>query len=107
MQEKELDTYPASNAIYAFLDARKRSKENEPTFPIHKQIIGDELYELASKAYDYFGLYKTYRKNFLAIKVSNPVVKDHNMKYTLEEFMSANNCTKVRTNTGFIFRIPK
>lgn len=107
MQEKELNSHPASNAIYAFLDARKRSKENEPTFPITTQVIGDTIYELAGKAYDYFDLYKTYRKNFLAVKLSKPSIKDYEMKDKLEEFVTRNNGTMVRTNTGLIFRIPK
>lgn len=105
MQEQEIDSHEASNAFLAFLDAKTKSKNNEHFFPIEKQSIGDELFALASKTYDALSLYKTYRKKFLTVKLSNPHVKDYRAKEQLDNFIAAHDIIPVRTNTGLIFRV--
>lgn len=105
--QTELDTHEASNKFLAFLDARTKSKANETTFPIKTQTIGDELFSLVANTYDALNLYKTYRKKFLTVKVSNPRVKDYMWKEKLDNFVQANGIIPVHTNTGLIFRVMK
>ena len=103
----ELETHEASNKFLAFLDARTKSKANEQLFPIEKQSIGDELFSLVANTYDALSMYKTYRKKFLTVKVSNPQVKDYMAKEQLDNFIQANDIIPVHTNTGLIFRVMK
>ena len=107
MQTQELDTHYTNFPIFAYLDAKAKSRQNESKFTTTQHVVAEHALALANLAYDHYGAYKTCRAKFIAIKLAKPSPKDWAKMIELDDFVERNNGTKVKTNTGIIYRLPR
>lgn len=107
MREIEIETHNTNFPIFAFLDAKAKSRQNESKFTTTQHAVAEHVLALANQAYDHYGAYKTCRAKFIAIKLTDPSPKDWAKMIELDDFVERNTGTKVKTNTGIIYRLPR
>lgn len=106
MQIKQLDSTEASSKQFAFLDAARRSSEMQYLYTKEQRNTAITAADLLDSAYT-GKMYINYRKQFIAIKLEAPTVKDPVMLKKIEELFEERNYTKLISSQGIIYRIPR
>ena len=97
-----------SAAAAASLDALQRSMQNQTAYSQVEIARAVRLMQQLKQCYNSVAYYTSYRKNFVALKVSRPFrIADAQQLAQLERFFERSNFSKVVTPQGVIYRIPK
>lgn len=108
MKTKELETKSAG--YYAYAASRDASMKSfaASTFYTEAERVTAERVKLGLElVYSAKGVYLTYRKKFISIKLDNARVRDRvNLRY-LEEDYEQKGYVKAVTDQGITYRIPK
>jgi hypothetical protein len=107
MQEKNLDTQRSYNPFYAVRDAKMRSIANQSSYSQAKQVAAERMAMVLPMVYNHKGLYINYRQNFIAVKLSDPIVKNRKELKLLEADWEKAGVVKRHSEQGIIYRIPK
>jgi hypothetical protein len=106
MQIKQIDSTEASSKQFAFLDASRRNSEMQYLYTTEQRNTAITAADLLDSAYN-GKLYINYRKQFIAIKLETPTVKDPVMLKKIEELFEERQYTKLISSQGIIYRIPR
>lgn len=108
MKEKELDARPAGYFAYAAArDARVRTIAMWSHYKPEQQVEAERVKLGLELVYSFKNIYVNPRTKYITIKVENGRVKDAKGLKFLEEEWTAKGYTKVVTNQGVMYRIPK
>lgn len=108
MIEKELNTQSAGYYAYAAaINARMRATAMWSHYKPAQKVEAERVKQVMSLVYNYKGIYVNPREKFIAIKLDNPTVKDRKNLKALEAEWTAKGYTKVITDQGITYRIPK
>ena len=108
MKERELETKSAG--YYAFAASRdaKMKSYAASTFYTEKEKVTAERVKLGLEyVYSAKGVYITFRKKFISIKLDNPRVRDRVNLKLLEQEYESKGYVKASTEQGITYRIPK
>jgi hypothetical protein len=105
---REDDTTSHASALFCVMDAMEHNKRHRPNYTQDQQDFSTEFYNRVAHAYMRSTVYRTYRKNFIAIKVDTPTVGDLASKavLALDEFAAKHNIVQVKSGKHLIYRIP-
>lgn len=108
MKEKELETKSAGYYAYAASrDASMKSYAASTSYTEAEKVTAERVKLGLEMVYSAKGVYLTYRKKFISIKLDGARVRDRfNLKF-LEAEYETKGYTKSSTAQGIIYRIPK
>ena len=108
MKERELETKSAGYYAYAAArDARMRAVAMWSTYTSAEQVRAERIKLGLEMVYSAKGIHINPRGKFIAIKVDRPQVRDRRNLALLEKDYDAIGITKVVTEQGITYRIPK
>jgi hypothetical protein len=108
MQTQELETKSAGYYAYAAArDARMRAVAMWSTYTSAEQVRAERIKLGLELVYSAKGIYINPRGKFIAIKVDQPQVRDRKNLALLEKDYTLLGITKVVTEQGITYRIPK
>jgi hypothetical protein len=108
LQEKELNSRSAGFYAYAAArDARIRAVAMWSTYTPAEQVRAERAKLGLELCYSAKGIHVNPRKKFIAIKVDNPTVRDRRNLALLEQDYAMQGITKVVTEQGVTYRIPR
>jgi hypothetical protein len=108
MQERELETKSAGYYAYAAArDARMRAVAMWSTYTPAEQVRAERIRIGLDMVYSAKGIHVNPRGKFIAIKVDRPRVRDRKNLALLEKDYELLGITKVVTEQGVTYRIPK
>jgi hypothetical protein len=105
MRNIKLKVKEADNKLAAYLNARERSAKARSNYTASEQQRANKVFEAVRTTYIRSKCYLTYRNNFIAIKVCNPVASDKLNAYNLETELNTMGVEKATTAQGIIYRI--
>ena len=97
----------APDPLAAYLDAERRSRNNQGRFSTKLKARAGKLFELAKLAYPSCRLYQNYREKFIAVKVESAHRPDHQALDELNKFCDVNNVYGVKLGSNLVYRIYK
>ena len=102
------DTTSKSSASFCVQDAETKSNFHKQSYTQEQQDFSTQFYTKVCEAYMRSTVYKTYRKNFIAIKVASATKADLTSKavYALDAFADSHNIVIVTSGKHVIYRIP-
>ena len=108
MKERELETKGAGYYAYAAArDARMRAVAMWSNYTQAEQVRAERIKLGLEMVYNAKGVYLNPRLKFIAIKVDQPQVRDRKNLALLEKDYEVLGITKVVTEQGITYRIPK
>jgi len=108
MEEKELGYLSAgAYARGAIANARMRNITMASKYSDAQKVQAERMKLGLEMVYAHKGIYINYRMNFIAVKISNPTVRDRKNLRLLEEEYNERGVTKNVTEQGVIYRIKK
>jgi len=108
MLEKELETKSAGYYAYAASrDASMKSLIASTHYTEAEKITAERVKLGLEHVYSARGVYITYRKKFISIKLDQPRVRDRVNLRLLEEEYASKGYVKASTEQGITYRIPK
>jgi hypothetical protein len=108
MKERELETKGAGYYAYAAArDARMRAVAMWSNYTQAEQVRAERIKLGLEMVYNAKGVYLNPRLKFIAIKVDQPQVRDRKNLALLEKDYELLGITKVVTEQGITYRIPK
>ena len=106
LEESSLEAQRAYNPLRALWDARARSNNNASHYTNAQKTEATRVQLGLDLCYSERPTYVTYRKKFIAIKVTG-TVRDKAKLLMLEEEFAVRGYKKIKTPQGTIYRIPK
>jgi hypothetical protein len=102
------DTTANTSAFFCVLDAMEHNKRNRPNYTAEQQDFSADVYNRVTLAYTRSTVYRTYRKNFIAIKVDTPNSADLSSRAVteLDNFAAEHNIVIAKSGKHLIYRIP-
>lgn len=108
MKEKELETRGAGNYAWAAAkDADRYSDECRMLYTGAQRARAETFMDLIKWAYGADTFYLTYRKGFVSIKLTAPIVRERKYAREIDAICEERGYEKVRTQQGLTFRIPR
>lgn len=108
MKEKELETRSAGRFAYAAAkDADRYSDECRMLYTGAQRAKAETFLDLIKWAYAGDKFYLTYRKGFISIKLTAPMVRERKYAREIDAICQERGYEKVRTQQGLTFRIPR
>lgn len=108
LKEKQLETRNAgSHAWAAAQDAGRYSDECRATYSNSDRAKAEVFMDLVRWAYAGKNFYLTYRKGFISIKLTDPIVRERKYAREIDAICHERGYEKVRTPQGLTFRMPK
>lgn len=107
MKEKDIATGTAPCGWYAAVDAQRRNTNNMSIYTEAQRGLALRAKDLIDLAYQCQAVHINYRKTFIAIKLESPMVKNRQALKTMEKIFEDRGYTKVRSDQGVVYRIPK
>ncbi len=108
MKEKELETQSAGYYAWAASrDARMRAIAKWSHYSQEQQVEAERVKLGLEMVYWTKGIYVNPRDKFIAIKLDKPQIKDKKGLNFLEEEWEKKGYTKISTEQGITYRIPK
>jgi hypothetical protein len=108
MQARELDTPNAGFYAYAAArDARMRNYAIGSTYTAAERLRAEQVKLGLECVYRVTKVHINYRAKFIAVKLSNAIVRDRASVADLETFYAAQGIEKRITAQGTIYRIPR
>ena len=102
-----LDTKEATNAFFAQRDARMRNYANSSTYTQNERIKAERVKLALEMVYRSKEVYINYRKNFIAVKLCNALVRDRAAVAEVEAMYAQEGIVKRVSAQGTIYRIPR
>jgi hypothetical protein len=106
MKTQDIDRDAAPVGWAAWRDARDRNIANASRYPDSKKAKAEGIKFALELVYSAKDIYVNYRKNFIAVKVDSPIVKDRKGLADLESHWEHEGITKLRSKLGVVYRIP-
>ena len=107
MLASTLDTKEASNAFFAARDARMRNYALSSTYTPAERLRAEQVKLGLECVYRSTEVHINYRKKFIAVKLSNALVRDRASVADLEAFYAQEGIVKRTSAQGTIYRIPR
>ena len=107
MLASTLDTKEASNAFFAVRDARMRNYALSSTYTPAERLRAEQVKLGLECVYSSTEVHINYRKKFIAVKLSNALVRDRASVADLEAFYAQEGIVKRTSAQGTIYRIPR
>lgn len=107
MLASTLDTKEASNAFFAARDARMRNYALGSTYTAAERLRAEQVKLGLECVYSSTEVHINYRKKFIAVKLSNALVRDRASVADLEAFYAQEGIVKRTSAQGTIYRIPR
>jgi len=107
MLASTLDTKEASNAFFAARDARMRNYALGSTYTAAERLRAEQVKLGLECVYRSTEVHINYRKKFIAVKLSNALVRDRASVADLEAFYAQEGIVKRTSAQGTIYRIPR
>lgn len=108
LKEKDLQTNAAGYFAYAAaIDANRYSDECRMLYTPRQRAQAETLKDVVVMAYSAQKLYVTYRKKFIAIKLTGAIVRDRRVVRELEALCEERGYEKTRSAQGIAYRIPR
>ena len=107
MQTTTLDTKEATNAFFAARDARMRNYAMSSTYSAKERLRAEQIKLGLECVYRVTEVHINYRQKFIAVKLSNAIVRDRASVADLEAFYASQGIVKRETAQGTIYRIPR
>ena len=108
MKERELETKAAGYYAYAAArDASMRAVAMWSHYTDQERVRAERMKIGLEMVYNAKGIYINPRGKFIAVKVDKPQVRDRKMLALLEKDYELLGITKVLTEQGVTYRIPK
>jgi hypothetical protein len=108
LTERDLRTNTAGRfAFAAARDANRYSDECRMLYTPRQRAQAETLRDVVVMAYSAAKLYVTYRKKFVAIKLTDATVRDRRVVRELELLCEERGYEKTRSAQGIIYRIPR
>lgn len=108
MKTQELDTKDAGYyKVAAYLDARMKSVVASTTYSDAQKIRAERMRFALEQVYSSRGIYVTFRKKFIVVKLDSAIVRDRKTLALLEHDYESEGIKKVSTPQGVSYRIPK
>lgn len=105
MRNITLKVKEADDKLAAYINARERSAKAKRNYTAAAQQRAETVFEAVRTTYMRSKCYLTYRDNFVAIKVCNPVASDKLHADKLEAELNTLGVEKATTAQGIIYRI--
>lgn len=102
-----LETKEATNAFFAQRDARMRNYAMSSTYTQSQRVRAERVKLALELVYRSKEVYINYRKNFIAVKLCNALVRDKQAVADLEQFYAQEGIVKRESAQGTIYRIPR
>lgn len=104
----DLDATPAGQYSYfAARDAQLRNYANSTKFSDKEKLRAEQVKLGLDLVYTNSNIFVNYRQKFITVKVCNGTVKHKQNLSLLEQDYEKEGITKIVTNQGIIYRIPK
>jgi hypothetical protein len=107
MQARDLDTKEASNAFFAARDARMRNYAMGSTYTPAERLRAEQVKLGLECVYRVTEVHINYRQKFIAVKLSNAIVRDRASVADLEAAYAQEGIVKRTSAQGTIYRIPR
>lgn len=108
MKTLTIDNQEASNKLFAFMDARRKSYAASTHYTEKERVRAERMKLGLEMVYSTrIPIEVTYRNKFIAIKLDSPKVRDRQTLKLLEADYDKAGIVKVESNCGVIYRIPK
>ena len=107
MLTSTLDTKEASNAFFAARDARMRNYAMSSTYTERERLKAERVKLALECVYRVTEVHINYRQKFIAVKLTNAIVRDRASVADLEAFYAQEGIVKRETAQGTIYRIPR
>lgn len=107
IEEKVLNAQSASNRAGAAIDVAERNDKYMQTYTAKETERAWDAYAKITEAYKFTDIYVNFRKDFIAIKITNAKVSAAIKVVKMESVFAAIGITKVITPQGIIYQIPK
>lgn len=104
----DLDVKPAGQyAYFAARDAHIRNYANSTKFSDKERLRAEQIKLGLGMVYTSSNIFVNYRQKFITVKVCNGTVKNKQNLSLLEQDYEKEGITKIVTNQGIVYRIPK
>ena len=107
MLTRDLDTKEATNAFFAARDARMRNYALGSTYTPAERLRAEQVKLGLECVYRVTEVHINYRQKFIAVKLTNALVRDRASVADLEAFYASQGIVKRETAQGTIYRIPR
>ena len=107
MLTRDLDTKEASNAFFAARDARMRNYAMSSTYTERERLRAEQVKLGLECVYRVTEVHINYRQKFIAVKLTNALVRDRASVADLEAFYASQGIEKRISAQGTIYRIPR
>ena len=107
MLTRDLDTKEACNAFFAARDARMRNYAMSSTYTEQERLRAEQVKLGLECVYRVTEVHINYRQKFIAVKLSNAIVRDRASVADLEAFYASQGIEKRISAQGTIYRIPR
>jgi hypothetical protein len=107
MLTSTLDTKEATNAFFAARDARMRNYAMSSTYSDKERLRAEQVKLGLECVYRVTEVHINYRQKFIAVKLSNAIVRDRASVADLEALYALEGIVKRETAQGTIYRIPR
>jgi hypothetical protein len=107
MLTSTLDTKEASNAFFAARDARMRNYALSSTYTAAERLRAEQVKLGLECVYRSKEVHINYRQKFIAVKLTNALVRDRASVADLEAFYASQGIVKRISAQGTIYRIPR
>ena len=107
MRTVDIDTQEAPNAFFAARDARMRNYAVGSTYSAQERLRAEQIKLGLECVYRATEVHINYRQRFIAVKLSNAIVRDRASVADLEAFYASQGIEKRVSAQGIIYRIPR
>ena len=107
MLTRDLDTKEACNAFFAARDARMRNYAMSSTYTEQERLRAEQVKLGLECVYRVTEVHINYRQKFIAVKLTNALVRDRASVADLEAFYASQGIEKRISAQGTIYRIPR
>ena len=107
MLTRDLDTKEACNAFFAARDARMRNYAMSSTYTERERLRAEQVKLGLECVYRVTEVHINYRQKFIAVKLTNALVRDRASVADLEAFYASQGIEKRISAQGTIYRIPR
>ena len=107
MKSLAIDTQEAPNAFFAARDARMRNEAMKSTYTDRERVRAERMRMGLECVYRATEVHINYRQKFIAVKLSNAIVRDRASVADLERAYALEGIEKRVSAQGIIYNIPK
>ncbi len=107
MRTVDIDTREAPHAFFAARDARMRNEAMKSTYTDRERLRAERMRLGLECVYRATEVHINYRKGFIAVKLSNAIVRDRASVADLEAAYAREGIEKRVSAQGIIYRIPR